>query len=249
MFEQQKIPSISGQRIQSIDLDSSRDDECPICYIGLTNSRTIKTSPCNHTFHLECLSRWIQNRVTCGYCITCGYCNTELSERFIRSCRTDTDASNLSFYGRTCRFLESCLETTPGTLIAGTAILIGVGAVGVLIALIPLSLRNVTAVRKVPTYCADSPVNKALVMSARAGDIENLELLIKNGADIDCVGNFGGVITGFSLLEHAIVWERKIDVPALLKAGASPNFQSNSGRTALHFALRYVAVKISSALC
>ena len=40
--------------------------ECSICY-ELLNNEIIKTN-CNHTFHKECLNKWLKIRQTCPYC-------------------------------------------------------------------------------------------------------------------------------------------------------------------------------------
>ena len=41
--------------------------QCSICYVGLTSN--IRTLPCNHRFHTECINRWkSQGRNTCPIC-------------------------------------------------------------------------------------------------------------------------------------------------------------------------------------
>mgnify|MGYP003348635631 CR=1 FL=1 len=41
--------------------------ECPICYEEM-NEETIKTLPCDHEFHTECINKWLHNHATCPLC-------------------------------------------------------------------------------------------------------------------------------------------------------------------------------------
>jgi len=42
--------------------------ECPICCGSLADSRSLRAPPCRHTFHQECLQKWLLRRPTCPVC-------------------------------------------------------------------------------------------------------------------------------------------------------------------------------------
>ena len=42
--------------------------DCPICREGMEES--VALYPCNHTFHLQCIRRWLQTHDTCPVCRT-----------------------------------------------------------------------------------------------------------------------------------------------------------------------------------
>ena len=44
-------------------------DECTICLLQYTEE-TKKTTECNHTFHDECIGRWLQTNNSCPLCRT-----------------------------------------------------------------------------------------------------------------------------------------------------------------------------------
>lgn len=45
-------------------------DDCSICLETLNNNKekNITTKECNHTFHLSCLNKWIQQNPSCPCC-------------------------------------------------------------------------------------------------------------------------------------------------------------------------------------
>jgi len=43
--------------------------ECTICLLDY-NEETKKITECSHTFHTECLDRWLQNNTSCPLCRT-----------------------------------------------------------------------------------------------------------------------------------------------------------------------------------
>ena len=45
-------------------------DECTICLLNYTEE-TKKITECCHTFHTECLDKWLQNNTSCPLCRTC----------------------------------------------------------------------------------------------------------------------------------------------------------------------------------
>ena len=46
---------------------SESSTECTICLLTYTEE-TKKTTECCHTFHTECLDRWLQNNTSCPLC-------------------------------------------------------------------------------------------------------------------------------------------------------------------------------------
>ena len=48
---------------------SECSNECTICLLNYTEE-TKKTTECNHTFHDECIGRWLQTNNSCPLCRT-----------------------------------------------------------------------------------------------------------------------------------------------------------------------------------
>ena len=48
---------------------SESSNECIICLFDY-KEETKKTTECNHTFHTECLDRWLENNTSCPLCRT-----------------------------------------------------------------------------------------------------------------------------------------------------------------------------------
>jgi hypothetical protein len=42
--------------------------ECPVCYESIESCST--TTPCGHTYHEACLSKWLERSTTCPSCRT-----------------------------------------------------------------------------------------------------------------------------------------------------------------------------------
>lgn len=60
-------------RLETYDYTSSRDlnpdhSECPICMCQIGDNDQTMTPPCGHTFHRNCLSRWMQEELICPVC-------------------------------------------------------------------------------------------------------------------------------------------------------------------------------------
>ena len=49
--------------------DECMQSECTICLLQYTED-TKKTTECNHTFHDECIGRWLQTNKSCPLCRT-----------------------------------------------------------------------------------------------------------------------------------------------------------------------------------
>lgn len=73
--------------------------------------------------------------------------------------------------------------------------------------------------------------NKLLIASAEKGNVEIIEKLIKNGADINAAGT-----SGDTALHSAVIRANLKAVNALIKSGADVNRRNNKGRTAFHYA-------------
>jgi hypothetical protein len=61
------------QRRLFISLNLKSKEECPVCYTGLNNSNTIKTS-CNHYFCKDCIVK-----LTEYYSTNCPYCRSNMT--------------------------------------------------------------------------------------------------------------------------------------------------------------------------
>ena len=44
--------------------------ECPICYDVINEGESTRT-PCGHTFHVTCMTSWLERATTCPSCRTC----------------------------------------------------------------------------------------------------------------------------------------------------------------------------------
>ena len=73
--------------------------------------------------------------------------------------------------------------------------------------------------------------NKLLIASAEKGNVEFIEKMIKNGAEINAAGTSGN-----TALHLAVIRANIQTINALIKSGADVNSRNNMGRTALHFA-------------
>ena len=54
---------------ESTNESMSTQSECTICLLQYTEE-TKKTTECNHTFHDECIGRWLQTNNSCPLCRT-----------------------------------------------------------------------------------------------------------------------------------------------------------------------------------
>lgn len=43
---------------------------CTICTELFDEARTVSATPCGHTYHADCLSRWLERILTCPQCRT-----------------------------------------------------------------------------------------------------------------------------------------------------------------------------------
>lgn len=72
--------AISGLR-QEV-LQQSIGDECAVCIDKLGEGDTVRTLPCNHKFHKDCIDPWIAEHGTCPTCrcnIMCSVCHNAMS--------------------------------------------------------------------------------------------------------------------------------------------------------------------------
>ena len=58
------------------------DAACAICFINLIGPATTVTLPCDHTFHQDCICRWMRSSPT----LTCPLCRQVQSEDNVRVC-------------------------------------------------------------------------------------------------------------------------------------------------------------------
>ena len=58
------------EMIDDEDPNRSRKYECVICMsdIDVTDNGSYMITPCNHIFHKECLTRWMEQRMQCAVC-------------------------------------------------------------------------------------------------------------------------------------------------------------------------------------
>jgi hypothetical protein len=56
----------------------SENDNCPICLEQLSISKFNKTLPCHHTFHKNCINRWIKYTKVSNNFTNCPLCRTKI---------------------------------------------------------------------------------------------------------------------------------------------------------------------------
>ncbi len=54
------------KKIKSLELRNQHNDECSICLDGFCN--VIGVLPCGHSFHKECILKWVENKDSCPCC-------------------------------------------------------------------------------------------------------------------------------------------------------------------------------------
>ena len=64
MAENKKSGNCETKKVKR---QTSRDEECPICYELMTSKNSVKTN-CNHTFHKKCLEKQCLVRPICPLC-------------------------------------------------------------------------------------------------------------------------------------------------------------------------------------
>ncbi|OMJ15784.1 RING-H2 finger protein ATL72 [Smittium culicis] len=64
------VPFHSPHANSSSDLKSN-ETECLICFESINNNDNVRSIPCNHFFHKDCLDVWLKTRST--FCPTCRY--------------------------------------------------------------------------------------------------------------------------------------------------------------------------------
>ncbi|XP_033113391.1 RING finger protein 24-like [Anneissia japonica] len=57
-----------GYRKVKFSIRTSPNDSCPVCLEDFTPGEKLGQTPCHHTFHLHCISTWLQQRNTCPIC-------------------------------------------------------------------------------------------------------------------------------------------------------------------------------------
>ncbi|XP_019087627.1 PREDICTED: E3 ubiquitin ligase BIG BROTHER-like [Camelina sativa] len=64
-IDQILAPKINKSRMKTL---VSEKTECPICFIGFKEKDTLSTLPCDHIYHKECITLWLQDNKTCCVC-------------------------------------------------------------------------------------------------------------------------------------------------------------------------------------
>ncbi|XWS44868.1 hypothetical protein CRYUN_Cryun15aG0086400 [Craigia yunnanensis] len=70
-FIEEKNPTIRYSRRSSSRVDQS--NECAVCLSDLEEGEKVRKLKCKHTFHKDCLDRWLQQ-----YWATCPLCRTKV---------------------------------------------------------------------------------------------------------------------------------------------------------------------------
>jgi len=66
---QERLDRESIRRIINNTVQTENDTEqCPVCLETFEEGMTVVETPCNHKFHNNCISRWLQSHSTCPVC-------------------------------------------------------------------------------------------------------------------------------------------------------------------------------------
>uniref|UniRef100_A0A1A9VZT5 RING-type domain-containing protein n=1 Tax=Glossina brevipalpis TaxID=37001 RepID=A0A1A9VZT5_9MUSC len=52
----------------NIEMSNGDQLSCAICINDFLSKEIIRTLPCNHRFHVECIDKWLQSNSTCPMC-------------------------------------------------------------------------------------------------------------------------------------------------------------------------------------
>lgn len=52
------------------------EEECPVCFLSYEEGEEVRTLPCLHAFHTECIDKWLTSRRASS--LTCPLCHTEV---------------------------------------------------------------------------------------------------------------------------------------------------------------------------
>ena len=58
----------SEQEKNKQEKNKQEDNKCSICFETMLNNGELRTTPCGHTFHSECLNTWLRTKNTCPLC-------------------------------------------------------------------------------------------------------------------------------------------------------------------------------------
>ena len=61
-----KIPEVKWN--SSMKAKNQTFESCPICYVDYEPSENIKKLSCNHGYHINCLSVWLEKKSECPVC-------------------------------------------------------------------------------------------------------------------------------------------------------------------------------------
>ena len=64
-----KLPTFqfNRQAVQGLDENDSQC-KCMVCQFVYEEGECLRTLPCGHCFHAECVDQWLQNKDCCAYC-------------------------------------------------------------------------------------------------------------------------------------------------------------------------------------
>lgn len=70
-FNKLKVtPNLKESKTSIFDDKDTRnlDDDCPICYVSLSENKINKCPTCKNAVHTECMNMWLKQHDTCVYC-------------------------------------------------------------------------------------------------------------------------------------------------------------------------------------
>ncbi len=62
-------------RFEDVDQYQEREEEgnnmmCVICMCDFEEGELLRSLPCNHVYHVECIDPWLRTKKTCAICNT-----------------------------------------------------------------------------------------------------------------------------------------------------------------------------------
>lgn len=76
----QRLPTrrVSAETIRERSQDGGDEEECPVCFASYAVGDELRTLPCMHSFHVECIDRWLTSgREGASACPVC-HCDVNL---------------------------------------------------------------------------------------------------------------------------------------------------------------------------
>ena len=66
--DENKLANLPVTKFKKVESKVGEEEKCPICLTELEDGEEIKTLPCKHLFHPDCIDPWLHKNSTCPIC-------------------------------------------------------------------------------------------------------------------------------------------------------------------------------------